>query len=190
MKILKTICLIMTIITMTSCGGSTAKGDDKTDSKVLVAYFSATGTTKKVAEKIAADAGATLFEIEPTQRYTNADLDWQNDRSRSSVEMKDKTSRPEIKNKVEDMGKYDVIFVGFPIWWYTCPTIINTFLESYDLKDKTIIPFATSGGSPIAPCIADMEKSAPGANFRDARLLNSQTDEQIKQWVEQVLPKQ
>lgn len=190
MKILKTICLIMTIITMTSCGGSTAKGDDKTDSNVLVAYFSATGTTKKVAEKIAADAGATLFEIEPTQRYTNADLDWQNDRSRSSVEMKDKTSRPEIKNKVEDMGKYDVIFVGFPIWWYTCPTIINTFLESYDFKDKTIIPFATSGGSPIAPCIADMEKSAPGAKFRDARLLNSQTDEQIKQWVDQVLPKQ
>lgn len=196
-------CALASAAALVSCNGSkadatesanssaapavSADSSDSSDKKVLVAYFSATGTTKAVAEKIAKDADATLFEIEPSQPYTAADLDWHNDQSRSSVEMKDKSSRPEIKNKVDDMSQYDVIFVGYPIWWYTCPTIINTFLESYDFSGKTIIPFATSGGSPIEPCLKDMEKSAKGATIRDAMLLNNPSDDAIEDWVEKAL---
>lgn len=181
-------------VMLSSCNSSKAKNGEETkeepatEQMVLVAYFSATGTTKAVAEKIARAADATLFEIEPEVPYTEADLDWRDKESRSTIEMRDKeNSRPAIKDKVEDMEKYDVIFVGFPVWWYTCPTIINTFLESYDFNGKTIVPFATSGGSPIEPCVADMEKSAPGATFKDAKLLNDATQEQITQWVKEVL---
>lgn len=115
--------------------------------KPLVAYFSATGVTKKLAQMLSKVANADLFEIKPAIPYTQEDLDWTNKKSRSSVEMSNPHSRPEIANKVTDMGKYDTVFIGFPIWWYVAPTIINTFLESYDFSGKTIIPFATSGGS-------------------------------------------
>ena len=194
MKGMKLFSALLCGAVLTGCGSSNAKSQDSEEkaeeagSKVLVAYFSATGTTKAVAEKLAKDANATLFEIEPVQPYSEADLNWKDEKSRSSVEMKDKeNSRPEIKNKVPDFEKYDVVFVGFPIWWYTCPTIINSFLESYDWKGKTIIPFATSGGSPIEPCIADMEKSAPGATIKDAKLLNNESDTAIQTWEESVL---
>ena len=116
-------------------------------SKKLVAYFSASGVTAKAAGKLAKAADADLFEIKPVQPYTRADLDWMNKKSRSSIEMADKSSRPEIAEKVSNMADYDVIFVGFPIWWYVAPTIINTFLEQYDLSGKKIVLFATSGGS-------------------------------------------
>ena len=115
--------------------------------KKLVAYFSASGVTAKMAKALAEVTGADLFEIQPVVPYTNADLDWMNKKSRSSVEMSDPASRPEIGNKVPDMDQYDTVFVGFPIWWYVAPTIINTFLESYDFSGKTVAAFATSGGS-------------------------------------------
>ena len=171
--------------TKTSEGGSEVKDDNH---KVLVAYFSATGITKAVAEMIAKDADANLFEIDPAEPYTEDDLDWRDSLSRSSVEMKNKeTSRPAVKDTIADFSKYDLVFVGYPVWWYTCPTIINTFLESYDWKGKVIVPFATSGGSPVEPCVPDMEKSAPGAVFKDAKLLNAPTDSVVKAWVAEVL---
>ena len=116
-------------------------------SKRLVTYFSASGVTAKVAENLADAIGADIFEIQPEVPYTKADLNWMDKKSRSTIEMSDPTSRPAIAAKRDNMDEYDTIFVGFPIWWYIAPTIINTFLESYDLKGKTIIPFATSGGS-------------------------------------------
>ena len=120
-------------------------------SKRLVAYFSASGVTAKVAENLADAIGADIFEIQPKVPYTKADLNWMDKKSRSTIEMSDSTSRPAIAAKRDNMDEYDTIFVGFPIWWYIAPTIINTFLESYNLKGKTIIPFATSGGSGIQP---------------------------------------
>ena len=116
-------------------------------SKKLVAYFSASGITQKAAERIAKISGSDLFEIKPSVPYTKEDLDWTNKNSRSSVEMKNPDSRPEIANKIPNINEYDTIFIGFPIWWYVAPTIIDTFIESYDFSGKTIIPFATSGGS-------------------------------------------
>ncbi|MFR5101085.1 MAG: flavodoxin, partial [Christensenellaceae bacterium] len=116
-------------------------------SKTLVAYFSASGVTARLAEKVAKVVNGDLYEIVPAKPYTAADLDWTNDKSRSSVEMKNKSFRPEISGKAENMSDYDTIYLGFPIWWYVAPTIVNTFLESYDLSGKTIIPFATSGSS-------------------------------------------
>ena len=132
----------------TACGQKNKKtATDTPESKVLVAYFSATGTTETVAKQLAEVTSATLYEIKPEVKYTAEDLDWRNQESRSSLEMKDKSSRPAITGKMNDIKKYDVIYVGFPIWWYTAPTIINTFLEKYDWTGKTIVLFATSGGS-------------------------------------------
>lgn len=125
----------------------------------LVAYFSCTGTTKSVAEILADVAGADLYEIKPEVPYTNADLNWMDKKSRSSVEMKDPSSRPAIAGKVSNMMEYEVVFVGFPIWWYTAPNIINTFLESYDFSGKTIIPFATSGGSGFGKTVEKLKNS-------------------------------
>ena len=138
-------------------------------SKVFVAYFSAGGVTKTVAEKLAQEIKADLFEIQPETPYTSADLDWQNAKSRSSVEMNDRSSRPAIRSKVADMGPYDVVFVGFPVWWYREPSIIDTFMESYDFSGKTVIPFATSGGSPIGSSGKNLEALAPGAKVEDRK---------------------
>ena len=151
-------------------------------SKKLVAYFSASGVTKNYAERLANVIGVDLFEIKPKQPYTNADLNWQNSNSRSSVEMKNPDSRPEIAEELSDMDEYDTIFVGFPIWWYVAPTIIDTFLESYDFSGKTIIPFATSGGSGMGKTADVLRKICPNADIRDGRLLNGMTDEKIAQW--------
>lgn len=151
--------------------------------KTLVTYFSATGTTKKVAEQIAKAANADLFEIEPQDLYTEDDLNWQDKNSRSSVEMQDPSSRPAIAKKLENMADYDVIYVGFPIWWYTAPTIINTFMESYDFAGKTVIPFATSGGSTIDKSCADLKKAYPEVNWKPGKLLNRPTQEEIDNWV-------
>lgn len=128
-------------------------------SKILVAYFSASGVTKNAAEKLAKAANADLFEIKPVRPYTDADLDWTDKKSRSTVEMNDLSSRPEIANKCETMGSYDVVFVGFPIWWYVEPRIIDAFLESYDFSEKTVIPFATSGGSGLGKTSENFKKS-------------------------------
>ena len=154
--------------------------------KVLVAYFSASGVTKGVAQQLAEVAGADLHEIKPEQPYTDADLDWRDKESRSSVEMKDKNSRPAITDKLENMADYDVIFVGFPIWWYTCPTIINTFMETYDFKGKTVVPFATSGGSTIEKSCEDLKATYPDLTWKDGKLLNKPSKEDLEQFVQSV----
>ena len=177
-----------------SLGACTQKQSEQTSSsnnaqnpkemKTLVAYFSASGVTKGVAQKLAEVAGADLHEITPEKRYTNADLDWHNKQSRSSVEMADKNSRPAITDKLENMADYDVIYVGFPIWWYTAPTIINTFMESYDFKGKTVIPFATSGGSTIEQACKDLKAAYPDVNWKDGKLLNNATATDLQKWVD------
>lgn len=177
-----------------SLGACTQKQSEQTSSsnnaqnpkemKTLVAYFSASGVTKGVAQKLAEVAGADLHEITPEKRYTDADLDWHNKQSRSSVEMADKNSRPAITDKLENMADYDVIYVGFPIWWYTAPTIINTFMESYDFKGKTVIPFATSGGSTIEQACKDLKATYPDVNWKDGKLLNNATATDLQKWVD------
>lgn len=149
-------------------------------SKKLVAYFSASGTTAAVAKTLAEAANADLYEINPQTPYTSADLDWTNKTSRSSVEMNDKSSRPSLSDQAAHIEDYDTIFLGFPIWWYVAPTIINTFLESYDFSGKTIILFATSGGSGFGNTVEHLQKSAPKAVIRDGWLFNSpQTKESL-----------
>lgn len=153
-------------------------------SKTLVAYFSASGTTAAVAKTLAEAEGADLYEIKPQVPYTRADLDWMNKKSRSSVEMNDKSFRPPLADRNAHVEGYDTVFLGFPIWWYTAPTIINTFLESYDFTGKTIILFATSGGSGLGRSAADLRASAPGAVIRDGKLLNGrQAKESLAAWV-------
>ena len=138
-------------------------------SKTLVAYFSCSGYTKKLAERINQKVGGDLFEIEPITPYTEEDLDWTKEDSRSTLEMKDPKNRPPVKNKVENMDQYDLLFVGYPIWWGKAPTIVNTFLESYDLKDKIIIPFATYHSSGIGDSDKYLEPSCEGAKYRKAK---------------------
>ena len=155
------------------------------NSNVLVAYFSATGNTKSVAEKLSEAIGADLFEIIPEQAYTSDDLNWHNDKSRSSVEMADNGARPKIVSVVKDMSKYDVIFIGFPIWWGREPAIINTFMESYDFADKTIIPFATSGSSDIGNTSANLQALAPKANILiGKRFATDVSVQDLKIWAE------
>ena len=152
-------------------------------SKKLVAFFSASGTTKKVAQMIAEEVKADLFEIEPKVPYTKADLDWMNKKSRSSVEMSDKKYRPEIMKKKMYMSSYDEILLGFPIWWYVAPTIVNTFLEAYDFSGKKIVLFATSGGSGFGNTVNELQPSAPDAVITEGSLLNRGTKKEISEWV-------
>ena len=156
----------------------------KNDMKTLVAYFSATGTTEAVAADLAEVTGATLYEIQPEVQYTAADLDWRNRQSRSSVEMQDKNSRPAIIKDLTDADAYDRIFIGFPVWWYTAPTIINTFIETYGFEGKTVIFFATSGGSTIDKANADFKAAYPKIAWKDGKTLNGATKEQIRKWAE------
>ena len=150
----------------------------------LVAYFSASGITAKVAEILADTIGADLFAIEPKVPYTKADLDWMDKNSRSTLEMKDPASRPEIARARDNMEEYDTVFVGFPIWWYVAPTIINTFLESYDLTGKTIIPFATSGGSGMGKTNEKLLPSCKGAKLLDGRVLKANVGvKELDEWV-------
>lgn len=155
-------------------------------SKKLVAYFSASGVTAKAAKNLAEAAGADLFEIKPEVPYTQADLDWHDKNSRSSVEMRDSKSRPQIAAGDARIADYDVIFVGFPIWWYVAPTIINTFLESYDFAGKTIILFATSGGSGFGKAVEGLKGSvADSTVIREGKLLNGNPSvAELKNWVE------
>ena len=150
--------------------------------KKLVAYFSASGVTKAAAERLAKAADADLFEIKPAVPYTRADLDWTNKKSRSSVEMSNPNSRPEIAEKVPNMGDYDIVFIGFPIWWYVAPTIINTFVESYDFSGKTLVPFATSGGSGMGKTVQELKKLCPGANWKPGKMINGISDKALSDW--------
>lgn len=156
-------------------------------SKVLVAYFSASGVTAKLAKKLSAVMNADLHEIKPEVPYTSADLDWTNKKSRSSVEMSDKSFRPAVAGKVENMEQYDVVFAAFPIWWYVAPTIVNTFLEQYDLSGKTVIPLATSGGSGMGNTNRELAPSCPGATLKEGkRFPASVSEEELKAWAEKV----
>lgn len=155
-------------------------------SRKLVAYFSASGVTAKVAENLSDALGADLFEIVPKVRYTNADLDWRDKTSRSTIEMNDPASRPEIEALRDNVADYDTIYVGFPIWWYVAPTIINTFLDSYDLAVKTIIPFATSGGSGMGKTNEKLAPSCPGATLKAGKVFSmNATRQELSDWANQ-----
>ena len=155
-------------------------------SKKLVAFFSAGGATKKIAEKLAEAADADLFEIVPVQPYTDADLDWRNSLSRSSVEMNDRNARPAIALKAEGMDQYDTIFIGFPIWWYREPSIIDTFMEAYDFSGKTIVPFATSGGSGLGDSGKNIQSLAKGAKVKNGKRFPAGVSaKELKDWAEQ-----
>ena len=157
-------------------------------SKVLVAFFSASGVTKKLAANLAEAIGADLFEIVPEKPYSKLDLMWMNPKSRSSVEMKDRSCRPAIASRVDDMAQYDVVFVGFPVWWYREPSIIDTFAESYDFAGKTIVPFATSGSSGIGDSGSNIGELAKGARVEAGQRFKAKASaEELKAWAEQYL---
>ena len=151
--------------------------------KTLVAYFSASGVTAKVAKNLASAIGADLFEIEPAQVYTKADLNWMDKKSRSSVEMNDRSSRPAIASKVEGMEQYDTVFVGFPVWWYREPSIIDTFMEAYDFAGKKVIPFCTSGGSGLGDTAKNLQALAPAATVLGGKKFSPRaSQEELKEW--------
>ncbi len=152
--------------------------------KTLVAYFSATGTTARAAKALAEVSGGTLHEIVPEKAYTSADLDWHDQQSRSSVEMNDPKSRPALKASGTDLSAYEVVFIGYPIWWDQAPRVINTFIESHDLKGKTLVPFATSGSSGIGNSVVKLKQSYPDLNWKDGKLLNRADRATLQQWVE------
>ena len=147
--------------------------------KKLIVFFSASGITRQRAEELKVKVNSDIYEIIPESVYTNADLDWRNKKSRSSVEMLDKTSRPEIKGELPDVSGYDVIYIGFPIWWGVAPRILNTFIESVDLSGKTIVVFATSGGSGSVHAVEDLKRNYPELSFIDGGLLNGRVDGDI-----------
>ena len=169
-------------ISLSACSQGNKK-ENKEMKKVLVAYFSASGVTEGVAKQLAEVTGGELHKILPEQPYSEADLDWRDKQSRSSVEMKDKSSRPAITNKLTNIQDYDVVYVGFPIWWYTAPTIINTFMEAYDFKGKTVIPFATSGGSSIKKACEDLKAAYPDITWKEGKLLNRASKQELETWV-------
>lgn len=152
--------------------------------KVLVCYFSASGVTRRVAQKIAVAISGDLFEIEPVELYTDADLNWMDRHSRSTVEMKDKSSRPQIKKKVPNIEDYDTIVIGFPVWWYTAPTIINTFIEENNLAGKNAFVFVTSGGSGSSGSFNDLKNKYPEINFIDnKRFKGNESDQEYRDWI-------
>jgi flavodoxin len=155
------------------------------DKKILVAYFSASGATAKVAKTLAQSANADMFEIKPQVPYTQADLNWMDKKARSTIEMKDKNFRPAIAEKLSNMDDFDVVFLGFPIWWYVAPTIINTFLEEYDLAGKTVVLFATSGGSRFGKTVANLKGSCSDTTkIIEGKILNSNASkDELTAWV-------
>ena len=153
--------------------------------KVLVAYFSATGTTKGVAEIVAENMGADMYEIVPQEPYTDADLNWHDDSSRSTIEMNDSSSRPEINGAVEDMEQYDIVFIGYPIWWGEAPRIVSTFMESYSFEGKTMIPFCTSSSSGLGSSGRNLEKLTDGAQWLEGRRFGGGASEaDVQAWIE------
>lgn len=155
--------------------------------KRLVVFFSASGTTKKVAEMIASAADADMYEITPKQPYSKADLNWMDKKSRSSVEMSDKKFRPEISDTDVLIDQYDEIILGFPIWWYVAPTIMNTFLEKYDFTGKKIVLFATSGGSGFGNTVSELKPSAPDAEIVEGKVFHRAAKQEIEEWVKQII---
>lgn len=182
----KILCTLLAALGMNAATYAQQKQDmnkEQTAHKTLVAYFSATGTTARAAEKLANVTGGELYAITPAKPYTSADLDWHDKQSRSSVEMNDPKSRPAIGGKTLNTADYDVIFIGYPIWWDLAPRVVNTFIESHNLKGKTIIPFATSGSSGVANSAAALKKSYPALNWKEGRLLNRADEKTLRTWV-------
>lgn len=159
----------------------------ETESKALVVYFSATGTTARAAQMIADVADCALYEIVPQQVYTPDDLDWNDRTSRSSVEMNNADARPALKEPKADISDYDVVFIGYPIWWNQAPRIVNTFIESHNLKGKTLVPFATSGGSRIENSVKELKNAYPDLEWRDGKLLNGSSRNTVLNWVGEVM---
>ena len=169
----------------TSTNMENTDNQDAQEHKILVAYFSATGTTKGVAEHIANGLNADIYEIVPEEAYTDADLDYNDNNSRTTIEMNDPDARPAISGSVENMEQYDIIFVGYPIWWGEAPRIVSTFMESYDFSGKTIVPFCTSGGSGIGSSASNLERLTSGAAWLDGRRLNgSDSQDTVMEWVD------
>lgn len=186
-KILLSLAAALAIF-FTACAQKKEKQSmDNNSSKTLVAYFSATGTTAKAARSITDITGGELFEIAPQNPYTDADLDWNDKQSRSSVEMNNAQSRPALKAKKADIAEYDVVFIGYPIWWDLAPRIINTFIESHDLKGKVIISFVTSGGSSISNSISELKKAYPDLDWKEGRLLNRMSNNAIQNWINSII---
>lgn len=188
MKYLTLIIMALTIMAGLVISCSPKKQDtvaDREDNKVLVCYFSATGTTEKAAERIAEITGGALHNIEPAELYTDADLDWRDTLSRSYVEMHNRTFRPALKDSVTDMSQYSVIFIGYPNWWNTHPTIINTFIEANNLQGKTIVPFMTSGGSSIINSENKLHEDYPSIKWAKGLLMNNISDDDIKDWLKE-----
>ncbi|MCM1312126.1 MAG: flavodoxin [Bacteroides sp.] len=175
---------VMTVLLM-SCSLKKHDNQEKNE-KVMVCYFSATGTTEKAAQRIADLTGGVLHNIKPQVAYTAADLDWRDSLSRSYVEMHNRDFRPALKDSVTDMSEYSVVFIGYPNWWNTHPTIINTFIETNDLQGKTVIPFMTSGGSNITNSESELHETYPGIKWAKGLLMNNVSDDDIKDWLEKI----
>lgn len=183
-RLLTTVLLQAVLLFTTTCSAQNADKEMTQESKTLVAYFSATGNTARAAERIAQMTGGYLYRITPAQPYTAKDLNWHDPHSRSSVEMNDPSSRPAMKGSAVDIASYDVILIGYPIWWDAAPRIINTFIEKHDLTGKAIKVFATSGSSGIEPSLAALKKSYPKLQWSGGLLMNSASDAQIGQWID------
>lgn len=175
--------LIMTTL-LAACSPHKQKDAEK-DSKILVCYFSATGTTEKAAHRIADLTGGTLHNIKPEVAYSDSDLNWRDSLSRSYVEMHNRDFRPALKDSIADMSAYDVVFIGYPNWWNTHPTIINTFIEANNLQGKTVIPFMTSGGSNIINSENELHEAYPGIKWGNGLLMNGVSDDDIKDWLKE-----
>ena len=182
-KIILTLAAVMTMSFAACAQNNKREKNMQTKKKPLVVYFSATGTTARAARMIADVTGGTLCEIVPQQTYTSDDLDWNDKQSRSSVEMNNPDARPAVKDTKIDFAAYDVIFIGYPIWWNQAPRIINTFIESHDLKGKTLVPFATSGGSGINNSAEELKKTYPDLEWQKGKLLNGANCDVIRAWV-------
>lgn len=181
-KIFMTLMSAMTIFFLTACGNSNA-AQNGSQSKVLIAFFSASGNTAELAENLSEAIGADLYEIKPKVPYTSADLDWHNENSRTSVEMKDESVRPEIDGKISNFDDYETIVVAYPIWWNMEPRIIDTFLESYNFNGKNVVPVCTSGGSDISNSLDHMRGICPAANWKiGKRFLSSTSQDDLKKW--------
>ena len=200
-KILALSCALLMAVTITACGTSESNNNSESkqtteaekttqsaDTNVLVAYFSATGNTKTVAEQIADVTGGELYEIEPAEPYTSEDLDYNNDDCRANLEMNDDTARPEIAGTIENIEQYDTIYLGYPIWWGNAPRIMNTFVETYDLSGKTMVPFCTSGGSGISTSVDTLQELAgDGITWMEGQRIDRDVSaDEISQWIDEM----
>ncbi len=182
-KIINIIMLfLVTALPLVSCSKTNKSTEMKSDVKAIVCYFSATGTTADAARRIAEIAGGDIHEIAPAEKYTSTDLDWTDSLSRSYIEMHNRTFRPALKDSVTDLSEYSVVYIGYPNWWNTHPTIISTFIENNNLHGKTIVPFMTSGGSNIINSEKELKEQYPDLSFGEGMLMNGKSDEEIKEW--------